>query len=149
MFRSVPSLILLMAIALTAIGACRQTGSDANRAGVPDAATRTGSAEREGGEPGVEFEAPRLIPAIRARMTEIEDPEGAREGNLTAFKNGVGTLVNAMQADLRRVGVTDTGDFYALSDSVMREIADGAGDVAAQVERLIGIYEERMRKAAN
>jgi hypothetical protein len=144
MYRSVHSLILLLALA-----ACRETGSEADRAGVPDAATRTGGAEFEDGEPGVEFEAPRLIPAIRAQITEIEDPEGATEGNLAAFKNGVGTLVSAMKTDLNRVGVTDTADFYALSDSVLRKIGGTASDLPDQVERLIGIYEERMRKAAN
>lgn len=125
-------LILLMAIA-----ACRQTGSEADRT------------ERRGSEAGVEFEAPRLIPAIRAQIREIEDPERASEGNLTALKNGVGTLVSAMQADLNRVGVTDTVTFYALSDSVMQELGGGGGDVVARVERLIGVYEEWMRKAAN
>lgn len=102
-------------------------------------------AERQGSEAGVEFDAPRLIPAIRAQIREIEDPERASEGNLTAFKNGVGTPLSAMQADLNQVGVTDTVTFYARSDSITRDRGVGAGDVVAQVERLIEIYEEKMR----
>jgi hypothetical protein len=113
-----------------------------------DVATGTGRAGHEDQEAGVEFDAPRLIPGVRAQISEIEGPAGADEGNLTAFRNGVGALVNAMKADLNRVGVTDSGYFYVLSDSVLRGIAGGAGDLA-QVERLIGIYEERMRKAVN
>lgn len=134
MYRSVRWLTLLLVL----VG-CRDTRSESGRARMPDVATGAGSAELENSEPGVEFEAPRL--------------------NLTAFRNGVGTLEPALKADLNRVGGTDSGYFCVLSDSVMREIG-GAGDVAtispeqgrqaaAQVERLIGIYEERMRKAAN
>jgi hypothetical protein len=109
----------------------------------------TGGAELGDNEPGVEFEAPRLIPAIRAQIIELEDPERATEGSLAAFRNGVETLVSAMQADLNRVGTTGSEDFYALSDSVRRKTAGAPGEVVTQVERLIEIYEERMRKAAN
>jgi hypothetical protein len=144
MYRSVCWVLLLLILT-----ACRETRSKSGAGGAPDVAARTDGAELEGNEPGVEFEAPRLIPAIRAQIIEIEDPEGATEANLAAFKTGVGTLVNAMRADLDRVGATDTGDFYALGDSVLRKIGDGAGDVVGQVERLIEMYEEGMRKAAD
>jgi hypothetical protein len=153
MFRSVRWLSVLLVLA-----GCRQTRSEAGRDQRPDLAQRTGSAELQDNEAGLEFDAPRLIPAIRAQINEIEDPDGATEGNLTALKNGVGTLVNAMEADLHRVGVTDTGHFYELGDSVMRAIGGGAGteadlspegsrQVTDQVERLIGIYQQRMRTA--
>ncbi len=142
MYRSVCWLLLLLIMA-----ACRETRSESG--GAPDVAARTGGAGLVGNEPGVEFEAPRLIPATRAQIIEIEDPEGATEGNLAAFRGGVGTLVNAMRADLNRVGVTDTGDFYALGDSVLRKLGDSAGDVVGQVERLIEKYEEGMRKGAD
>lgn len=154
MYRSVRWLSVLLVLA-----GCRQTRSEIGRDERPDA-QRTGSAELQDNEGSLEFDAPRLVPAIRAQINEIEDPEGATEGNLTAFQNGVGTLVNAMEADLNRVGVTDSGYFWVLSDSIMREIGGGSGDVAelppekarqaaAQVERLIGIYEQRMRAAQN
>jgi hypothetical protein len=91
-------------------------------------------------------------------MATIAEPSGRTEENLTAFKNGVGTLVNAMEADLNRVGVTDTGEFRGRSDSLMREFGSGAGDVVKlppekvdqvlpQVEQLMAIYRERMRAA--
>jgi hypothetical protein len=148
MYRSVCWLLLLLILA-----ACREPRSESGPGGAPDVAARTGGAELQGSEPGVEFEAPRLIPAVRAQIIEIEDQEGATEGNLAAFKRGVGTLVNAMRADLNRVEATDTGDFYALGDSVLRKIGDGAGDgasdVIGQVERLIEMYEEGMRNAAD
>jgi hypothetical protein len=143
-YRSVRWIILLLILA-----ACRETRSESGRDGAPDVTARTGGAEPEGSEPGVEFEAPRLIPAIRAQIIEIEDPEGATEGNPAAFRRGVGTLVNAMRADLTRVGATDTGGFYALGDSVLRKLGGDAGAVVSQVERLIEIYEEGMRKAAD
>lgn len=152
MYRTAPWLALILVLA------CRESRPGVPETGTSDVAARTGSAEPEHNEPGVEYEAPRLIPAIRAQMSRLREPEGATEGNLTAFRNGVGTLVNAMQADLNRVGITDTGAFRTLGDSVMREFGGGpgspadmepeeAGPAIAQVERLIGLYQERMRAA--
>ena len=154
-YRSVRWLPLLLVLA-----GCRQSRSEADRTRMPDVAARTGSAELEDREAGVEFEAPRLIPAVRAHIAEIRDPEGATEGNIAAFRNGTGALVSAMEADLNRVGAMDAGEFRALADSVLREIGGVAGSTpdippekarqaTAQVGRLIRIYEERMRKVAN
>jgi hypothetical protein len=139
--------------------ACRESRSGVPETGPPDVAFRAGSPELEDSEPGVEFEAPRLIPAMRAQITRLQERQGATEENLTAFRNNVSGLVTAMQSDLQRVGVTDSGYFRELSDSVMRELGGGPGSpatadpketssLAAQVERLIGLYEERMRTAA-
>ena len=144
MYRSICWLLLPLIL----VG-CRETRSESGPGGAPDVTARAGGAELEGNEPGVEFEAPRLIPAIRAQIIEIKDPEGATEANLTAFKTGVRTLVNAMRADLKRVGATDTGDVYALGDTVLRRVGDRPADVVGQVERLIEMYEERMRRAAD
>jgi hypothetical protein len=146
-------------LSLMLVLACRDSRSGGPETGTPGVAARAGSAELEGSEAGVEYEAPRLVPAIRAQITRLGEPDGVSEENLTAFRNGVGTMVNAMQADLNRVGVTDTGAFRALGDSVMRAFGGGPGSPAdlkpeesrpaiAQVERLIGLYEERMRAAA-
>jgi hypothetical protein len=146
-------------LSLILVLACRESRSGVPETGTPDVAQRTGSAELEDAEPGVEYEAPRLIPAIRAQITQLRDSGGTSEANLTAFRNGVGTMVNAMQADLNRMGVTDSGAFRALGDSVMREFGGGPGSPAAlepekarpaiaQVERLIGMYEERRRAGA-
>jgi hypothetical protein len=151
--------LFLWAVLLLVAAGCREPRSETGRADAPEVAATPGAGSGTV-ETGVEFEAPRLIPAIRAQMREIENPRSATEGNLTAFKNGVGTLIDAMEADLNRVGVTDTGDFYALSDSIGRAIGGGAGttagispeegrQAAAHVERLIGMYEARMRTAAN
>jgi hypothetical protein len=154
MHRSIRWLVVLLILA-----ACRQTRSETSYADQPDSAARLGGAGLQDREPGVEFEAPRLIPAIRAQITEFEDRNGATEGNLMVFRDGVGTLVNAMETDLHRVGARDNGTFAALSDSIIREFG-GAGDlmaispeeglqVAARVKRLIALYEELMRSAAN
>jgi hypothetical protein len=140
--------------------ACRsESRSGVPETGTPDLTGRVGSPELADDEAGVEYEAPRLIPAIRAQMTQLQEPGGSSEGNLTAFRNGVGTMVNAMIADLQRVGVTDSGYFRELSDSVLREMGGGPGTppdmesqelkpALGQVERLIGMYEQRMRAGA-
>ena len=144
MYRPIRWLILLLILA-----ACRQTRSGSERGEAPDVAAGSGGAEREGSGPGLEFEAPRLVPAIRAQIIELENAEGVTEGSLAAFRNGVDTLVSAMQADLNRVGATDTAAFHALGDSVRRQIAGGPGVVISRVERLIEIYGGKMRKAGN
>lgn len=144
MYRPVRWLILLLILA-----ACRETRSESQRDGARDVAAGTDGAEVESNGPGVEFEAPRLIPAIRAQIIELENSEGATEGSLAAFRNGVDTLVSAMRADLNRVGATDTGDFQALSDAVRRRVAGGADEVITGVERLIEIYGARMRAAGD
>ena len=139
--------------------ACRESRSGVPETRPPDVALGAGSVELADSEPGVEYEAPRLIPAIRALIIRFQEPEGTTEENLTAFRNNVGTLVSAMQADLQRVGVTDSGYFRELNDSVIRALGGGPGTPAKvkpaearplgqQVERLIGLYEERMRAAA-
>ena len=128
MHRPIRWLILLLILA-----ACRQTRSGSERGEAPDVAAGSGGAEREGSGPGLEFEAPRLIPAIRAQIIELENAEGVTEGSLAAFRNGVDTLVSAMQADLNRVGATDTAAFHALGDSVRRLVAGGPGVVISRV----------------
>jgi hypothetical protein len=117
--------------------ACRES-----RSGAPE----TGSAELEDTLAGVEYEAPRLIPSVRAQIILLRERRADTEENLTAFRNNVGGLVRAMQADLQRVRAPDSGDFRELSDSVLRE--EEARPLTAQVERLIGLYEQRMRAAA-
>jgi hypothetical protein len=145
-------------LTLVLVVACRENRSGTPDTGQPDVALGAGSREGEDSEPGVEFEAPRLIPGIRAQISRIREPDGATEENITAFRNGVGGLVSAMQADLQRVGGTDSGDGRELSDSVLRQFGGGPGSPAkatpeearaltAQVERLIRSYEERMRAA--
>jgi hypothetical protein len=144
--RSIRWLILLLILA-----ACREPPPDAGR----EVATGADRADFAAAEPGVEFEAPRLIPGVRARIAELRDPEGGTEANLTAFADGARPLVNAMEADLRRVGAMDTGDFTLLGDSVTRRFGadsltpDQGRETAAQLERLIALYEERMRQAAH
>jgi hypothetical protein len=142
--RSVRWFILLLILA-----ACSGTRSPSGRDSIPEATARTGTTGLEGSEPGVEFEAPRLIPAIRAQIIELEDSAGATDASVAEFGGAVDTLVSAMQADLNRVGATDAGDFYALRDSVRRSAAGGKSDEIGQVERLIEIYETRMRQAAD
>lgn len=137
---------------LLLLAACRDPRPDAGG----EVATRADSAGHATNEQGLEFEAPRLIPSVRAQMAELRQPEGATESNLSAFSKGARTLVEAMGADLRRVGTTDTGYFSALGDSVIRRL-EGAGSAspdlgwqaAPQVERLIEHYEDRMREAAH
>jgi hypothetical protein len=151
MFRAVIWLLILTV-------ACREGRSGVPKTSPPDVALRSDSAWPEDGEPGVEFEAPRMIPAARAQITRIRE-RPTDTVNLTAFRNNLGGLVSAMQTDLHRVGVTDTGYFRELSDSVLRGFGGGRGAPApvnpdearrltAQVERIIGLYETRMRAAA-
>ena len=155
MYRSARWLALLAILA-----ACRETRSASEGVGARDVGSRAGGAEVAESEPGLELEARRLIPRTRAQISEVKRPEGATAENITALRNGVSTLASAMEEDLNGVGAADVESFRVLSDSVLQEIDGGAGDppglsperarqAAAQVERLIRVYEEQMRKASN
>ena len=146
---------LRLTAAVLAFANCRDAGQEIRETGSPGAVatdSAAGSANM-----GLELDAARLIPGVRAQITEIEDPQGSA-ANLPAFKAGVSSLVNAMLADLNRSGTIDSGGFRALSDSVMRDIGGGASEppdmsledarrLAPRVEQLISVYEERMRGA--
>lgn len=100
---------------------------------------------------GVEAEAPRLIPAMRAELQQLQS---GHEGNLESYRGMVGQLVDAMQADLTRAGRTDSGGFKLLADSVLRDLGGGAGNPKPDadnarrsvpaVRRLIDLYQTRM-----
>jgi hypothetical protein len=79
---------------------------------------------------------------------------------MTAYKNLAGDLVNSMQADLQRVGHADSGDFRALSDSIMDDIGGGTGPAAGpepsempqhvvRMRTLIDKYQQAMRSSAD
>ena len=114
----------------------------------------------EGTTSGAELEAPRLIPAVKNQLELMSGGSRLNSDNMTAYKNLAGDLVTSMQADLQRVGHTDSGRFKALSDSVMNDIGGGTGTTsgpdAAQVPHhvgrmraLIDLYQQTMRGAAN
>jgi hypothetical protein len=137
------------------------------RAGNASASAYTSDADTSAREDGVsgtnsgaELEAPRLIPAIQNQLnlmasgSQPPDPD-----NLTAYKNMAGDLINSMIADLYRAGYADSGNFKALSDSVLDDLGGGAGTSSRlgrselpnhvdQMQRLIRLYQQTMRKAA-
>lgn len=114
----------------------------------------------EGTNSGAELEAPRLIPAVKNQLDLMASGSEVSRENMTAYKNLAGDLVTSMQADLYRVGHADSGHFKALSDSVVEDIGGGTGTAAgpepsqvtahvSRMRRLIDLYQETMRSAAN
>jgi hypothetical protein len=105
----------------------------------------------------VEFEAPPLIPAMRAQMEQVTRPEGRHDPSVvTSYRGSVGRLVDAMGADLARVGLADSGAFKALSNSVLNDLggADSSNPERLSVNtdrmrRLIRLYESWMRQVPN
>ncbi len=119
-------------------------GSDSGAVRQPVAGTNT----------GVEFEAPRVIPGVLASLAQVKrQPD---QQNLTAFKGGLGRMEDAMRSDLARVGLADTGEFQALTDSMARDLGGGAGSLVDEpkagevprlemrVRRLIQVHEQMM-----
>ena len=96
---------------------------------------------------------------MRQQMAVLSDSIGKpSEHNLTAYRGTVGSLVDAMRNDLTRAGVPDTGAFGALEDLITRDLEGGPGSTSgpdtdqlgehlARMDRLIGLYRERMRLA--
>jgi hypothetical protein len=119
------------------------------------------SASAYSSDNGSEVEAPRLIPAIQNQLNlmasgvQPTDPE-----NLTAYKNLAGDVVNSMAADLHRAGLTDSGGFRALKDSVVHDLGGGAEGEStldhlplnqhiARIRRLIAMYQQAMRSGGD
>jgi hypothetical protein len=140
-----------LALTMVLLAACRRESSEtasADRAAVlPEVAPDSGGDTAV----GVEAEAPRLIPAMRAQLDQVESGSG---GNLESYRGTVSHLIDAMEADLTRSGRVDMGGFRSLADSVLRELGGGAGNPmpdreAARrsvpaVRRLLDLYQTRM-----
>jgi hypothetical protein len=149
---------MLLLIGLT-LPACRERVPETGR--TASAYTTGGDsavgADLHGTAAGVEYEAPRLIPGMRAQLEQYASPNRpVTDSDVASYKNTAGTLIDAMQADLTRVGLADSGAFKALSDSVLNELGGGTGvphrmagerlsQNVARMQRLIGVYEQWMR----
>lgn len=155
-------------LALTLIlCACTRESPESGARGAASSSPYTADSENraredglEGTNSGSELEAPRLIPAVRNQLELMSRNSQTNTENRTAYKNLAGDLVNSMQADLYRVGFADSGQFKALSDSVLADIGGGTGTATgpeptevkqhvARVRRLLELYQQTMKGAAN
>jgi hypothetical protein len=158
--RPLPSMVIL---ALLSPG-CRsrpvQTARVASYADAPGLADSSRGTQSLGAAHGkVEFEAPPLIPAMRAQVDQIARPEGSNDSTaLRDYRSAASRLVDAMKADLARVGLADTGAFRLLGDSVLHDVGGGIGLVDPpapervaidRMRRLIVLYESWMRQVPN
>jgi hypothetical protein len=151
-------MLLLSALLLPA---CRERAAETGRtaSAYSNGGDSAGGADLNGTAAGVEYEAPRLIPGMRAQLEQYSSPgRPLTDSDLANYKNTAGTVINAMQADLTRVGLADSGAFKALSDSVLDELGGDTGvphgvtgerfsQNLTQMRRLIGVYEQWMRRA--
>jgi hypothetical protein len=154
------SVVLLLSAVLCAACGRERAGNASASAYTSDADTSAREHGLSGTNSGAELEAPRLIPAIQNQLNLMAN--GSRPpnpDNLTAYKNMAGDLINSMIADLYRAGYADSGNFRALSDSVLDDLGGGAGTSSRldrselprhvdRMQRLIRIYQQTMRKAA-
>jgi hypothetical protein len=154
-----PRALLLVVAALCAACGREKPGNASASAYTSDSDSIAREEGFAGTNTGVELEAPRLIPAIQNQLNLMTDgSQPINPDNLIAYKNMAGDLVNSMIADLYRAGFADSGNFKALSDSVLAELGGGAttppdlekhevpGHVT-RMRRLISLYQETMRKA--
>jgi hypothetical protein len=154
------SVVLLLSALLCAACGREKAGNASASAYTSDADTSAREDGLAGTNSGSELEAPRLIPAIQNQLNLMAS--GSRPpnpDNLTAYKNMAGDLINSMTADLYRAGYADSGNFRALSDSVLDDLGGGAGSSSRldradlprhvdRMQRLIRTYQQTMRKAA-
>jgi hypothetical protein len=158
-----PVHLLLPALLLAACRETPETGARGNASSSPytaDTENRTREDGVEGTNSGSELEAPRLIPAVKNQLDLMSSGSQASRENMTAYKNLAGDLVTSMQADLNRVGQADSGNFRALSDSVLDDIGGGTGTTTgpdrseiprhvARMRALIDLYQQTMRSSAD
>jgi hypothetical protein len=146
--------LVVLAALLTVLPACRR---DTPETGTADAASTSSTTPRPpqtDTAQGVEAEAPRLIPAMRAELQQLQS---GHAGNLESYRGMVGQLIDAMESDLTRAQRTDSGEFKTLADSVLRDLGGGAGNPKPDadnarrsvpaVKRLVDLYQSRMGQA--
>lgn len=158
-----PVHFLLPTILLCACGETPETGARgtaSSSAYTADSENRAREDGIDGTNSGAELEAPRLIPAVKNQLELMAGGSQVNRENMTAYKNLAGDLVTSMEADLNRVGFTDSGQFKALSDSVMEDIGGGTGTTdgpdagempqhVARMRTLIDFYQQTMRSSAH
>ena len=103
--------------------------------------------------------APAIIAPMRLELDRMRANPGAwLEANSTGHKFLLSDLIAAMQADMTRLGISDTEDLRTLGDSAIEALGGGTGiadalDVesvpahADRVERLITLYESKLRSS--
>jgi hypothetical protein len=150
-----------MAAALCAACTRENAGNASASAYTSDSDSSARTSGFEGTNSGSELEAPRLIPAMQNQLNLMSsggqptDPE-----NLNAYKNLAGDVINAMGADLYRVGLADSGNFQALRDSVLDDLGGGAGTDSdldgpklkqhiPRMQRLISMYQAGLKGAGD
>jgi hypothetical protein len=146
--------VFVLATLLTVLPACRREASETATADTTSAAAVAPNSASGDTAEGVEAEAPRLIPAMRAELQQLQS---GGERNLESYRGMVGQLIDAMQSDLTRAQRTDSGGFKMLADSVLRDLGGGAGNPKPDVDnarrsvpavkRLIDLYQRRMGQA--
>jgi hypothetical protein len=158
-----PYYLIFPTLLIAGCGETRETGARGNASSSPytaDSENRAREDGLDGTSSGAELEAPRLIPAVKNQLDLMSSGSSTTRENMTAYKNLAGDLVTSMQADLQRVGHADSGDFRALSDSVMDDIGGGTGTAAgpepskvpqhvARMRTLIDKYQQTMRSSAD
>jgi hypothetical protein len=151
--------LLLLTVVFSAACSREKPGNASASAYTSDADTSAREDGFSGTNSGSELEAPRLIPAIQNQLNLMTSgAQPANPDNLTAYKNMAGDLINSMIADLNRAGYADSGNFRALSDSVLDDLGGGAGTESTldrsklpqhvqRMKRLIAEYQQVMRNA--
>lgn len=159
-----PAQFLALAFILSACGReTPETGARRTASASPytaDSEARAREDGLEGTNSGAELEAPRLIPALKNQLELMSRDSQINKENLNAYRNLASDLITSMQADLYRVGFADSGRFRALSDSALDDLGGGTERVGdpgtskvnehvARMRRLLGLYQQTMRSAAN
>jgi hypothetical protein len=147
--------------ALVAAVACRRSG--------PPEGERTASAYTTGDDPavrdqraegtatGTQMETPARVAGVLTILDQLKRQPDKK--TMTALRGGVGNLESAMQNDLTRAGLADTGEFKSLTDSLAQDLGGGAGGLTddpkpdkvsrldARIRRLIDVHQRMMGTA--
>lgn len=150
----------IFSVTILCFGCSRENAGNASASAyTSDSDSSVKAAAVEGTNSGSGLEAPRLIPAVQNQLNLMASGKQSTDpGNLTAYKNLAGDLVNSMATDLYRVGLADSGNFKTLRDSVMEDLGGGAGGTAsldrsrlgghvARMRRLIAMYQESVKSS--
>ncbi len=93
-----------------------------------------------------------LLPTVRKHLDSVQASPGLMQGQMAAHVALTETLLDAMQADMARLGLHSDPTYSALIDSVLQDVIDlprASGEKLTELERahldrvrrLVAVYE--------
>lgn len=136
--RRIESVLLLLALASCDGKATERPAAAADSTPAMPVASDSGA--------GMKLEAMAMLPAVRARLDSLaRSPRMARSPG-SRHQAETKDIVDAMQADMTRLGMHSDPAYEALSDSVVQGSVGLSTAGGAELERLVARHVDQLRR---